>query len=57
AVVHAINNSPPEIILNFPALRPIFLLRDLFPRLGEKLILAATRKFLKQAAATRKSGG
>ncbi len=53
AVVHAINNSPPEIILNFPALRPIFLLRDLFPRLGEKLILAATRKFLKRATATR----
>jgi hypothetical protein len=32
-------------------MRPVFLLRDLFPVLGEKLILMASRKFLKRAAA------
>ena len=53
AVEKAIRTSPPELILNFPALRPVFLFRDIFPRLGEKLILAATRKFLRRAAKAR----
>ncbi|MEI7699935.1 MAG: SDR family oxidoreductase [Planctomycetia bacterium] len=53
AVEKAIRTSPPEMILNFPALRPVFLFRDIFPRLGEKLILAATRKFLRRAAKAR----
>lgn len=50
AVVAAIRTAPPERILNFPALRPMFLFRDLFPRLGERIILAVTRKFLRRAA-------
>jgi hypothetical protein len=31
-------------------MRPVFLLKLLFPRLGEKLILAVSRKFTKRAA-------
>lgn len=54
AVEKAILTGPPEIMLNFPALRPVFLFRDVFPRLGEKLILAVTFKFLRRAATIRK---
>lgn len=50
AIERAIQKAPPEILLNFPALRPVFLFRDLFPRLGEKLILATTKKFLRRVA-------
>jgi short-subunit dehydrogenase len=50
AVESAIRTAPPERILNFPALRPMFLFRDVFPRLGERIILAVTRKFLRRAA-------
>jgi short-subunit dehydrogenase len=54
AIERAIRTAPPEIMLNFPAMRPVFLFRDIFPRLGEKLILATTLKFLKRAASIRK---
>jgi short-subunit dehydrogenase len=54
AIERAIRKAPPEIMLNFPAMRPVFLFRDVFPRLGEMLILATTLKFLKRAASIRK---
>ena len=54
AVEKAILTGPPEMIINFPALRPIFLFRDICPRLGEKLILAFTFKFLRRAATKKK---
>lgn len=50
AVMRAIRCGPPEIIVNWPPMRPVFLLKMLFPRLGEKLILSVSRKFTKQAA-------
>jgi len=50
AVMRAIRSGPPEIIVNWPPMRPVFLLKMLFPRLGEKLILSVSRKFTKQAA-------
>ncbi|MFO0977612.1 MAG: SDR family oxidoreductase [Planctomycetaceae bacterium] len=55
AVEKAIRTAPPEMILNFPALRPVFLFRDIFPRLGERIILWTTLKFLRRAANCRKS--
>lgn len=55
AVEKAIRTAPPEKILNFPALRPVFIFRDIFPRLGEKIILLTTLKFLRRAANCRKS--
>lgn len=54
AIERAIRKAPPEIMLNFPAMRPVFLFRDVFPRIGEMLILATTLKFLKRAASIRK---
>lgn len=50
AIEKAIRTSPPEIIVNFPPMRPIFVLCEMFPRLGEKLILATTLKFLRRIA-------
>jgi hypothetical protein len=50
AVMKAVGSGPPEIIVNWPPMRPVFLLKMLFPRLGEKLILAVSRKFTKRAA-------
>lgn len=51
AVERAIQSGAPECIVNWPPMRPVFLLRDLFPVLGEKLILMASRRFLKRVAA------
>jgi 3-oxoacyl-[acyl-carrier protein] reductase len=50
AVISAIESGCPEKIVNWPPMKPVFLFRDIFPRLGEKLILMVTRKFLQRAA-------
>ena len=50
AVLKAIHSGSPEVIVNWPPLRPVLLLKQLFPRLGEKLILAASRRFTRRAA-------
>lgn len=50
AVEKAIIKAPPEMLLNFPWLGPVFLFRDAFPRLGEMVFLAVTRRFLRRAA-------
>ena len=50
AISKAIRNGPPEIIVNWPPMRPVFALKSIFPRLGEKLILAASRRFTKRVA-------
>jgi short-subunit dehydrogenase len=50
AVLKAIRSGAPELIVNWPPMRPIMLLKQLSPRLGEKLILSFSRKFTKQAA-------
>ncbi|MEY3172528.1 MAG: 3-oxoacyl-[acyl-carrier-protein] reductase FabG [Planctomycetota bacterium] len=56
AVETAIHKAPPEMILNFPALRPVFVLREIWPRLGEIIIHAATLKYLRRAAQATSSG-
>jgi short-subunit dehydrogenase len=53
AVVKSIRHDRPELMLNFPALRPVFVLCQAFPRLGELIVRVTTRRFLKKAA-TRK---
>lgn len=50
AVVKSIRSDRPDAIVNFPALRPIFVLNQAFPRLGEWIVRLTTRKYLKQAA-------
>lgn len=51
AVIKAIRNDRPELILNFPALRPVFVLCQAFPRIGEWVVRLTTRRFLKMVAA------
>ena len=53
AVVRSIRHDRPEAIINFPALRPVFVLCQAFPRIGEWIVRVTTRRFLKLAA-TRK---
>ncbi|WP_397571472.1 SDR family NAD(P)-dependent oxidoreductase [Schlesneria sp. T3-172] len=49
-VVRAIRNDRPDMIVNFPALRPVFTLNQALPSLGEWIVRVTTRRFLKQAA-------
>lgn len=50
AVVKSIRNDRPEAIVNIPALRPVFVLSQAFPRLGEWIVRLTTRRYLKLAA-------
>ena len=49
-VLKSIRQDRPELILNFPALRPVFSLAQAFPRIGEWIVRTTTRRFLKRAA-------
>jgi short-subunit dehydrogenase len=50
AVVRAIEKDTPETIVNWPPLRPIMVLTQMFPRLGGALARAASVRFLKRVA-------
>jgi short-subunit dehydrogenase len=50
AVLKSIRHDRPESIVNFPSLRPVFVLCQAFPRLGEWIVRLTTRRFLKLAA-------
>ncbi len=50
AVLRSIRSGAPEVILNWPPMRPVLVLKQLFPRLGEKIVLAVSRKFTRRAA-------
>lgn len=50
AVVKSIRRDRPELIVNFPALRPVFVLSQALPRVGEWIVRNTTRRFLKLAA-------
>jgi len=60
AVVKALRTKAPEIIVNWPPVRPAMVIKEIFPRIGEKLAMLASRKFSKRVAdaveADRKSG-
>ena len=50
AVVKSIRYDRPDVIVNVPAMGPVFALCQAFPRLGEWIVRVTTRRFLKQAA-------
>lgn len=50
AVVKAIRKGPPELIVNWPPIRPAMVFTQIFPRLGEMLATAVSKKFVKRAA-------
>ena len=49
-VIKAVKNDRPDLVINFPALRPVFALCQAFPRLGEWIVRTTTRRYLKLAA-------
>ena len=50
AVVRAIRRDSPEVIVNVPPMRPMFVLAELFPRLGGWLVRQGTHRFLRRVA-------
>ncbi|MBL8815714.1 MAG: SDR family oxidoreductase [Planctomyces sp.] len=56
AVESCIRKGAPEVIVNWPPMRPMFVIREMFPRLGEMMILTATRKFLKRISTGSRAG-
>lgn len=50
AVVKAIVKGPPEIMVNWPPVRPAIALKEIFPRLGEMLCMYASNKFARRVA-------
>ncbi|MBS0206202.1 MAG: SDR family oxidoreductase [Planctomycetes bacterium] len=54
AVVKAIKQDRPDLIVNSPALRPLFTFCQAFPRLGEWIVRKSTIKFLKQAGTSQR---
>jgi short-subunit dehydrogenase len=53
AVVRAIEKDRPEVIVNWPPLRPTMIFAQMFPALGAAAIRAATIRFLKRVAESR----
>lgn len=50
AVMKAVASGPPELIVNWPPIRPFMVLTEMFPRLGEILVMAVSRRFVQRAA-------
>ena len=55
AVVKAIQKDQPEVLLNWPPMRPVFVLAELWPAVGEWIIRRASVRFLKRIATRRSS--
>ncbi len=55
AVVKAIQKDKPEVLLNWPPMRPMFVLAELWPAVGEWIIRQASVRFLKRIATRRTS--
>jgi len=56
AVMKAITKGPPELIVNWPPVRPAMVLREIFPRIGEMLANAVSKTFVKRAADAAEHG-
>jgi hypothetical protein len=54
AVIRAIRGNLPEIIVNRPPLRPLFVLAEMFPGLAEWGIRNATIRFLRRVAVAKR---
>ena len=53
AVIKALRKDLPEIIVNRPPLRPVMVLAEISPRLGEWIVRRATSRFLRKVAPSR----
>lgn len=50
AVLKSLRTAPPEVLLNWPPMRPINVIAAMFPGLGEYLVRKFSRKWLEHAA-------
>jgi short-subunit dehydrogenase len=55
AVVQAIQKDRPEMLVNWPPMRPVFVLAELWPKVGEWIIRKSSLRFLKRIATRRHS--
>jgi len=55
AVVRSIKKDLPEVIVNWPPLRPVTVLAEISPSLGEWIIRTASSRFLRRVALSRRS--
>lgn len=53
AVIKAIKQDKPESIINWPPMRPVFAISQLWPRWGEQLIRWGSFRFLRRVAKSR----
>lgn len=53
AVLKAVRRDRPEVIVNSPPLRPLFVLAEAFPRVGEWIAAKSVRRFLVRVAESR----
>ncbi len=53
AVVKAIQRDRAEVLVNWPPMRPVFVLAELWPKVGEWLIRKSSVRFLKRIATRR----
>lgn len=53
AVVSAIQKDRAEVLVNWPPMRPVFVLAELWPKLGEWIIRNSSVRFLKRIATRR----
>ena len=53
AVVKAIQMDQAEVLVNWPPMRPVFVLAELWPKVGEWLIRKSSVRFLKRIATRR----
>jgi short-subunit dehydrogenase len=53
AVVKSIQRNQPDVVVNWPPLRPVFALAQALPRLGEWVVRTTTIRFLKRAGSQR----
>ena len=54
AVIRAIRHDLPEVIVNRPPLRPLFVLAEMFPALAEWCIRKTTARFFKRVALSKR---
>lgn len=50
AVIRAIEKDRPEILVNWPPMRPVMVLTQMFPELGGRIARAITVRFLRRVA-------
>ena len=54
SVIKAVRKDIPEIIVNRPPIRPVMVLGEWFPKLGEWIVRKSSNSFLRKVAQSRR---